>query len=193
MRYRAWYFIVGCICLIGLALFVYFRNGNLSPKTSPDSAVTAVFAGMSATTSPLRANVETSPQDYLRYSNATYRFMLFYPPKLQVSTYDEGGGASTIVFESADHRTGFQIFVVPYTGGQVTASRLRLDEPSGVVKDPTAVVIDNTKATMFFGKNTIMGDTREVWFIKNGYLYEVTTYKELDSLLATVMQTWRFQ
>ena len=37
-----------------------------------------------------------------------------------------------------------------------------------------------------------MGDAREVWFIKNGFLYEVTTYKELDAWLASIMQTWKF-
>jgi len=45
---------------------------------------------------------------------------------------------------------------------------------------------------MFFGKNLIMGDTQEVWFIKNGFLYEVTTYKELDQWLAGIMKTWKF-
>ena len=36
------------------------------------------------------------------------------------------------------------------------------------------------------------GDTREVWFIHGGYLYEVTTYKELDIWLAGIMRTWKF-
>jgi hypothetical protein len=34
--------------------------------------------------------------------------------------------------------------------------------------------------------------SREIWFIHDGFLYEVTTYKELDSWLATIMQTWQF-
>jgi hypothetical protein len=34
---------------------------------------------------------------------------------------------------------------------------------------------------MFFGSNSAMGDTREIWFIHGGFLYEVTTYKELDT------------
>jgi hypothetical protein len=37
-----------------------------------------------------------------------------------------------------------------------------------------------------------MGDTREVWFIKGGFLYEVTTYKQLDTWLAQILQTWQF-
>lgn len=37
-----------------------------------------------------------------------------------------------------------------------------------------------------------MGDTRELWFIHNGYLYEVATYKTLDAWLAGIMQMWQF-
>jgi hypothetical protein len=62
-----------------------------------------------------------------------------------------------------------------------------------IVKEPTEIMIDGTRATMFFGHNPIMGDTREVWFIHGGYLYEVTTYKELDQWLADIMKTWRFE
>ena len=72
-------------------------------------------------------------------------------------------------------------------------------EPNGsVVWDraceiqPVNIIVDGTPATMFFGKNLIMGDTQEVWFIKNGFLYEVTTYKELDQWLAGIMKTWKF-
>ena len=39
-----------------------------------------------------------------------------------------------------------------------------------------------------------MGNTREVWFILGGLLYEVTTYKQLDTEgnKIGIMQTWRF-
>jgi len=34
---------------------------------------------------------------------------------------------------------------------------------------------------MFYGSNFIMGDTREIWFINAGLLYEVTSYKQLNT------------
>jgi hypothetical protein len=30
------------------------------------------------------------------------------------------------------------------------------------------------------------------WFIKGGFLYEVTTYNELDSWLQPILQSWHF-
>ena len=45
---------------------------------------------------------------------------------------------------------------------------------------------------MFYGSNSIMGDTREIWFISAALLYEVTTYKQLDTWLTPILQTWHF-
>jgi hypothetical protein len=38
-------------------------------------------------------------------------------------------------------------------------------------------------AKSFFGHNDAMGDTREVWLVHGGFLYEVTTYEPLDAWL----------
>src|SRR6185295_15945975 len=109
----------------------------------------------------------------------------------------EQGGALTVAFENLDADQQFQIYVTPYSGKQVTAERFRKDEPSGVRLQPTEILVDGARATMFFSSNSVMGDTREVWFIypEQGrgvqqYLYEVTTYKELDTWLGQIMQTW---
>jgi hypothetical protein len=37
-----------------------------------------------------------------------------------------------------------------------------------------------------------MGQTYEIWFIKSGFLYEVSTYKELKPGLNEILSTWRF-
>jgi hypothetical protein len=65
---------------------------------------------------------------------------------------------------------------------------------------PTALQIQRLKYNVLLcrfdarpsGERLRMGDTREVWFIHGGFLYEVTTYKQLDSWLAPIMQTWQF-
>jgi hypothetical protein len=42
-----------------------------------------------------------------------------------------------------------------------------------------------------YRRNSIMGDTREIWFMNAGLLYEVTTYKQLDTGLVPILQTWQ--
>lgn len=126
------------------------------------------------------------------YRSTKYGFVFFYPDTLSVKEYDEGGGGHTIAFEDAAGTFGFNMYILPYTERQVSQERFRKDEPSGVMKEPKQIVLSGSPATIFFGKNDLMGDTREVWFIKNGYLFEVNTYKALDGWLGTIMQTWRF-
>ncbi len=98
----------------------------------------------------------------------------------------------SVIFEDAASGKGFQIYATPYSGTQITKERFMLDESSGVMKEPADVVIAGVRGTMFFSKNSIMGETREVWFINIGFLYEVVTYKQLDAWLASIMQTWKF-
>ena len=60
------------------------------------------------------------------------------------------------------------------------------------MKEPVDFTLDGASARSFYGYDTVIGDTREIWFIKDGFLYEVTTYKALDSWLASIMQHWKF-
>jgi len=125
------------------------------------------------------------------YRSQALRFEVSYPEDLTVKEYKETN-TTTIVFEDPTGEKGFQVFAVPYGESLVSSERFKMDVPSGVRKDPISVIIDGITATAFFSANTLFGDMREVWFIKNGFLYEVTTYKELDTWLAGIMQTWRF-
>ncbi len=126
------------------------------------------------------------------YQNAKFKFSLLYPQAMQVREYVERDGALSVTFDNETSGEGFQIYVTPYKEKQITEARFKLDQPSGVYKEPVDVVVDGTRATMFFGHNSIMGETREVWFIRGGYLYEVATYKQLDTWLGSIMQTWKF-
>src|SRR6202171_5147237 len=126
------------------------------------------------------------------YSNKAFHFSLLYPENLQVQEYKEQGGGFTVTFQDIEADQEFQVYVTPYSGDQISEAQFKLDEPSGVRKNQTDVVVDGARGTMFFSSYPRMNETLEVWFINRGFLYEVTTYKELDSWLAQIMQTWKF-
>jgi hypothetical protein len=102
----------------------------------------------------------------LEYKNLLLRFDLLYPQDLQVYEYDDGTSASTITFEDAKGERGFQIFVVPYAQDQITDAQFKKDEPSGVMREPTDVLLDGVRATAFFGNDAKLGDTRGVVYQK---------------------------
>ena len=134
----------------------------------------------------------TVPEGFVEYRNSAYNFSLFHPQGLAVKEYTEGGGAMTVTFDGGAQGESFQIYVLPYKESQVSEERFRKDVPSGVMQDPVEVLVDGVRANAFFSRHALLGDTREVWFIRSGYLYEVTTYKALDPWLAQIMGTWQF-
>jgi hypothetical protein len=45
---------------------------------------------------------------------------------------------------------------------------------------------------LFRQEDAAMGQTYEVWFIHDHFLFEVSTYKELEPGLNQILATWRF-
>ena len=131
------------------------------------------------------------PEGKKLYRNKKYNFKIAVPDDLEVKE-TESGGTFTAVFMNPDGTQGFQIFITPYAGWFVTEERIKMDIPSGVVKDQVDVLVDGTKGTIFLSEHAGIGETREVWFLHGDYLYEVTTPKILDEWLSNIMTTWRF-
>ncbi len=96
------------------------------------------------------------PSDTREYRNAHYGFALSYPKDLVLKEYDEGKGVRTITFEDPDTAYGFQIFVKPYGQQQLNTEVFKIDESSGVMKDPKPIVIAGAQGTEFFGHNDEM-------------------------------------
>jgi hypothetical protein len=135
----------------------------------------------------------TPPKGYKEYRNEFYRFQMFYPDDMEVQLVKEAAtGSATLIFQNKEYTEAFQIFVIPYGDTTFPEYRFKSDLTSDVLTDKTHITVDGEDATAFHSKDESMGDTREVWFIGRGFLYEVTTYKPLDSWLAEIMKTWRF-
>jgi hypothetical protein len=127
-----------------------------------------------------------------RYENVAFHFSLLYPEDLRVLEYQEDGDALTVTFENQGDGRGFQVYVTPYESAQFTKEQIKRDTTSGVMKDPGDITVGGAKATAFFSTNAAMGDTREVWIVKDGYLYEIVTYRPFDAWLTEILTTWQF-
>jgi hypothetical protein len=182
---------IGVVVVAALAwfAFMFLNSSDLASLTGGGgSGVSSVSSSTRTSLKPPRQ----APAGYQEYRDEQYRFALFYPSNLSVKTYDEGGGAMTIIFQDIKTVQGFQVYVVPYEASQVSDAQFKRDEPSGVRKNPQNATIDGAAATSFYSTNLTLGETAEVWFVRGGYLFEVTTLKSLDTWLAGIMQTWQF-
>lgn len=138
-------------------------------------------------------------QHLQRFEHPRYGFTLDVPKYLTITRFDEGQATETIIFEPSEGSDPtlprFQIFVTPYFEKTITEARLKKDIKSGVVRNYTDVVIgrtENISAALFVSSDPVLGDTREVWFLRNGYLFEVTTRIAHDAWLAEILNTWLF-
>lgn len=183
MRYAFGILTIFAALCAALLFFLNLKHETLSASLGAESATTSRATAGPTTRQP--------PDGWREYVSTPYKFSLFYPADMKVSEYDEGSGAFTVTFENVSDVQGFQIFIVPYTQEQVSEARFRRDEPSGVRNDPTAITVDGAVGAAFYSKDAALGDTREIWFIKNGFLYEATTLKSEAPLLDTIMQQWK--
>jgi hypothetical protein len=177
-EHKVW--IIGGVIILGLLGYFLFPARKTSPPAVDNSVIVMI---------PPTAPVSDTTR---LYKNLLFRFSLTYPQDLLVREYDDGSSASTITFEDATGKNGFQIFIVPYTESQITSQQFKKDVPSGVMREPTDIIIGGQRATMFYSQDVVKNETREVWFIKNSFLYEITTYASLDTWLAQILSTWQF-
>jgi len=194
--------LVAAGCIVALAYFAYSHffattvvSDNTVTSTVQDITPAPGFAAVSTATPVLDPNADaprTLPSGMQEYRNATYHLSLFYPNDLSVKTYDEGAGASTVTFQDVSTAQGFQMFIVPYSQQQISTARFQEDEPSGVMQSPLNIKIDGIAATSFYSTNAALGDTAEIWFLRGGYLYEVTAPKSEAAWFSEIMNTWQF-
>lgn len=164
---------------------------GLAPEGRGQAAGTAVdeFSKLRGVSEP------GSSENVLRYTSRAFGFSLEYPKELSVQEYDEGEGSATILFQVPEEQKGFQLFVTPYAGTEITGERIQKDIQSGVVLNPQEVVLgkDGIRGLIFESEAPIIGKSREVWFIHDGKLYEFTTYAALDTWLASIVSTLDFK
>ncbi len=188
---RAVFAVVILCAAAGGVFFVLNRYGGQLQKnnSSLESATSSsLITEVSSTSLSAIPASETG-----EYHNARYTFSVSVPTGMSVREFDEGGGASTITFEDTKGGRGFQIYIAPYQGAQVSEERFRQDEPSGVRTDMENANVDGVSAAAFHSKDALLGDTSEVWLIRKGYLYEVTTLRPLEPMLQGILATWRFR
>jgi len=148
---------------------------------------TSIAGALPTSTGPAQA-----PAGMKTYQSSLYGFSLFYPDDLTV-TEDPGSDDTMVVaFDDSATHQGFQIYIAPDPDPKITQQRFQADEPSGVMNDPVNITLDGIPATEFGSTNTAMGESEEIWFLYNGYLYEVTAPQTLASWLLQVMETWQF-
>ena len=129
------------------------------------------------------------------YVHPEYGFTFKYPSNLEKTEFEEGDG-EIILFRSQDgNKEGFQIYVSTY--GEAEDLSIELIKRSaldvGITNDKkTQVGPDSIEAVQFDAEKSPTDKTHEVWLVKDGIFYQMTSYQEYGKTLDEIMKTWRF-
>ena len=180
--WRLWTVVAVLVLLVGLAAFgVYYYIVSIDRGDITEGSIVT------------DSRYREVPPGYYEYRTVPYHFSILFPQELEVKEYGGKGDSLTVTFEDkSGEPKGFQIFATPYNQPVVSGERFRMDNPSGVYKEPVDVTVAGVRATIFYSQNARLGETREVWFIRNGILYEVNARRAHDEWLGEQMQTWEF-
>lgn len=99
---------------------------------------------------------------------------------------DEVG--KTILIKDGEYE--MQIYVSNFDENIIlTAERIKQDIPDIKMKDVYKVKAGGITAITFIDTNQ---NTREVWFVNRGFLYQVSSRPEDDEVTGAIMQSWRW-
>lgn len=128
-----------------------------------------------------------------RYYNERYGFSFALPLGTVAHERKEGPESATVRIEDVKEGRGLQVFITPYHEETISAERFALDVPSGVRTAEEHVLLFGTPAVAFISEDARLGPLREVWVLRNGYLYEISTLLGDEVWLQEVLLTWKFE
>ncbi len=166
------------------------RSSSISSVSTSITPITPLTPVSPATT-PYVAPALTTP-----YTNGTYHFSLKLPDSFTAKEIPDaqGQGTSIVIQDSAGQ--GIQIAISPFEEDlhHLTAERIQQDVPDMTMTDVEPIQIGSDYSGVVFHSNNdaFGGDSREVWFVYQKNLYQVSTYARLDPLLRSIFSSWRF-
>lgn len=167
----------------------------LTPEQQIDQAKEANAAGLSQQAAQM-AQQDAGIKFTHTFSDAAHGFSFGYPDPLKAGSQTDDNGNTTILVQDTASHVGFQVYITPWSNSAVTtvsADDVAASLPDIQMHNPTQVSINGTPALAFQATDATFGDSRQVWFIRKGFLYQVSSYSSQDPLLEKVLSSWRWK
>jgi len=200
MNKRSLIIILIIIGVVVILSFLFFRSpdGSFQNPVSflnPEGNVAAEIPFSDVA----QVEIEEVDDNSNNFTHPQYGFSLEYPKNMTTSNFIEGVGEQ-ILFQNNEEDQWFQVYITPWdepTG--LSVERIKQDLPNLLIEEPQEVILGpeqkagvGVRALIFFGEEDGIGETREVWFVHQNNLYQITTYRRLDSFLAEILSTLTF-
>ena len=173
--------------------FMSSENNRNSPSTDEQVQGTPEENSGDVSAAVVGDSIDDGKVDTGVYTNTTYHFSFRVPEGASVQSVQKTEESSIFLVRNPARKFEIQIAVFPFDEpGPITRERILQDVPDMVIKNPQNVLVGKNKfsALLFSGNVSGVGATREIWFIKNGYLFQVSTPSEFETDLGKMMETW---
>ena len=167
----------------GVALFMY--KGELGGGPSDEETAAELSGG---TFTPAGPGKE-------RYTSSQFNFNMEVPEGYTITSLEDGEGRSLLV-RPDDGGEDFQITVTPFDEeGPLTPERVSQDLPDMAIRDPQQVVIASGAVTALIFKtdSDVYKESREVWFVTGGNLYQLSAPVNSDPVIGPMLESMRFE
>lgn len=127
------------------------------------------------------------------YTDAQYNFSLSYPAGYRIGRFTEGEGSTFVIQDNKG--VGMQLVVTPFDEDiALTPARIQQDLPDMPMSDVREVSLPTAKipAVVFKSSGGGFGESVELWFVHEGYLYQASSYLSQLTFLEGVMGTFHF-
>jgi len=127
------------------------------------------------------------------YNDSNKLFSFNYPEYLHSSEINQGD-SRTILFQGDDSKKGFQLNISTFSEDvELSPERIKKDLPDLIMENVEVIAIDGVQAVVFTTRDSETSfSTREIWFVRSGYFYQISTYVEFDIEMVEILSTWKW-
>ncbi|MEX0933682.1 MAG: hypothetical protein WD003_00255 [Candidatus Paceibacterota bacterium] len=124
------------------------------------------------------------------YTNQSPEFSFEYPAGFTVTSFAEGTGEVVLVQSRDNQAVGMQVYFTSFDEeGPLTVERIKEDLPNLEMNNAReADLFPDTLAVVFRDGSGMVN----VWFVRGGYMYQITAAPELGGLFQTMVGSLRF-
>jgi|GEM_PF-3632370 len=129
----------------------------------------------------------------LSYTHPDLGFTISYPGNYAISKNMADDQGETILLQN--NGKGAQIYISDFSGSEFNSAIVRRELAQEKLNNLKDIVMPagNFNAVSFSGKDPALGEVWDVWFVKNGKLYQITSQSGQDQLLKSLVESFKFE
>lgn len=127
------------------------------------------------------------------FLSSEFGFSINLPPGVDISDFPDSSGYMYLISQ-ASQGSFAQIYITEFDEtAELTLQRILKDIRDKQILNGKVLLLDGKKVMSFDSEADGFGKTWEVWFVNNGYLFQIMTKAENRDKLENILTTWKFK